>query len=170
MPLLRDCLDATLPSAPRIFIDQSQPTGVHWPTHIQTALLESKLMVAVWTPPFFRSDWCLAEWKSMLEREDLLAGQGIKPARGLIYPVVYSDGKHFDAKAKERQYQTNLSSFTYPYECFKESGAYLQFYDAVMSIAQEIEDHLGQVPPWQPNWPTIVPPPSPDVLISLPRI
>ena len=170
LPVLSACLDVHLAHEPRIFVDSEQPTGERWPQRIQEALLRSRLMVAVWTPPYFRSDWCIAEWSSMLERQSRLAQAGHRLERGLVYPVVYSDGKHFHARAKETQYKWNLSAFTYPYPSFKESAAYLQFHDAVMLIAQEIEHHLGEVPDWQPDWPIVVPQPSPAARVGLPRI
>src|SRR5262249_38482668 len=84
-----------------------------------------------------------------------LAAQGVRPDRGLVYPVVYSDGKHFAPEAKATQYRKDLTAFTYPYEGFKESAAYFDFHTAMMAIAQEIETHLDQVPAWQPNWPIV---------------
>ena len=159
-PVLRDCLEVHLDHNPRIFVDSAQPTGVQWPQNIKDALLKSRLMVAVWTPPYFRSDWCFAEWSSMLEREKQLAQDGCKPNRGLVYPVIYSDGKHFDPRAKDTQYRRDLSKYTCPYPCFKESTTYIDFHNTIMEIAQEIEEHLGEVPAWQPNWPIVVPEPS----------
>ena len=170
LPVLRNCLDVHLAYEPRIFVDSAQPTGVKWPENIKEALLRSRLMVAVWTPPYFRSDWCLAEWFSMLERENWLAQNGSKPKRGLVYPVVYSDGKHFDPRAQATQYRRDLSAFTYPYPGFKDSAAYLQFHDAIMTMAQEIEDHLGEIPAWQPDWPVVAPKPTQAVHVGLARI
>ena len=167
LPVLRDCLDVHLADNPRIFVDIAQSTGVQWPENIQEALLKSRLMVAVWTPPYFRSDWCVAEWGSMLERENRLAQDGCKPNRGLVYPVIYSDGKHFDPRAKTTQYKRDLSKYTCPYPCFKDSTAYLGFHDTIMAIAQEIEEHLGEIPDWQPNWPIVAPEPLPASPVNL---
>lgn len=167
LPVLGDCLDAHLPDEPRIFVDTEQPTGVEWPEHIREALLKSRLLIAVWTPPYFRSQWCLAEWISMLEREQVLAQGGCKLDRGLIYPVIYSDGKHFDERAQNTQYRKDLSKYTYPYDCFRDSTAYLEFHDAMMSISQEIEAHLNDVPDWQPDWPVATPQPPPASTVNL---
>ncbi len=154
-PVLRDCLESVLPQQPRIFIDHSLETGVAWSDALKQALLRSRLLVAVWTPPFFRSPWCMAEWESMLEREAVLAGG--RPPRGLIYPVVYSDGNHFALKAKQTQFRRDLTKFTYPQPGFRDSVAYLGFHDTMMDIAAEIETHLQTVPPWQDHWPIIEP-------------
>ena len=169
-PLLRDCLGSRLEQAPRIFLDETQPTGVRWPNNLRNALTASRLLVAVWTPPYFRSAWCLAEWRSMLERETLLQQSGHDLRRGLVYPVVYSDGNHFHQRAKETQYKRDLSEFTYPYPCFKQSIAYLSFHDTMMAIAEEIESHLLEIPDWEPNWPITEPEPTPLSPMGLPRI
>ncbi len=169
LPELQACLDGQLAQAPRIFVDVAQPTGVVWPANIQKALLESRLLVAVWTPPYFRSEWCKAEWISMLERETVLDAQGQRPPRGLVYPVVYSDGKHFDARARSTQ-QQDLSNYTYPFPSFRDTVAYLAFHDAMKKIAIEIEEHLDQVPPWDHRWPLVVPPAAPAKPLRLARL
>ena len=169
-PLLRECLDGQLVQEPRIFVDETQPTGVQWPDNIREALLHSRLLVAVWTPPYFRSPWCLAEWTSMLERESALTQAGHNPQRGLVYPVIYSDGDHFDPRAKDTQVQRNLSAFTYPYPCFKHSVAYLPFHDAMMDIAGEIETHLAEIPEWEAGWPVIEPENTDVPYMTLPRL
>ena len=170
LPLLHECLNSHLACAPSIFVDDMQPTGVRWATNIKEALRQSKLLVAVWTPPYFRSKWCVAEWSSMLERELVLDRHDQKPRRGLVYPVVYSDGEHFDERAKATLYRRDLSNFTYPYPCFKDSSVYLQFHDIMMSVSQELRDHLAEVPAWQQNWPVVEPKHIPTPPISLPRL
>ena len=167
LPVLQECLNAHLPNEPRIFIDAEQPTGVQWPAHLREALLRSRLLLPIWTPPYFRSHWCIAEWVSMLEREQRLDEEGSKPARGLVYPVIYSDGKHFDQRARDTQYRKDLSNFTYPYDCFKHSTAYLSFHDAMMSMSQEIETHLNEIPEWQPDWPIVTPQAPPLEAVNL---
>ena len=162
LPELRGCLDVHLAHEPRIFVDTAQPTGVRWQQHIKEALLKSRLMVAVWTPPYFRSQWCIAEWDSMLEREKRLAKNGSKPTRGLVYPVIYSDGDHFDQRAKDTQHRRDLTKYNYPYDCFRDSTAYLSFHDAMMAMSQEIEAHLKDIPDWQPDWPVATPKPIPE--------
>ncbi len=144
---------------PRIFVDQDQPSGVEWPLNLRDALQKSRLLVAVWTPPFFQSRWCQAEWASMLLREEVMESARIRPARGLVYPVVYSDGQHFDERAKATQWKRDLRDFGYPYPSFKDSPAYLRFHDAVRDMAEEIDTHLAEIPDWSADWPVAELPP-----------
>jgi hypothetical protein len=98
--LLVDCLSDQLDWEPKVFFDLEAETGSHWPSMLEDALLHSKMLVGVWSPPYFRSAWCLAEWKTMLAREQIVA-----PARpaGLVYPVVFSDKDNFPPAAQNRQ-------------------------------------------------------------------
>ena len=169
-PLLRDCLNDHLGHDVQIFLDTEQPTGIPWPDHLKEALQKSRLLVAVWTPLYFRSSWCVAEWKSMLAREDLLDGEGQKPLRGLVYPIKYSDGDHFDQRAKDTLYRRDLSEFAFPYSCFTDSTKYLDFHATMNTVAVELEHHLQDTPPWRPNWPLIEPVPLPAPTIPLTRL
>ena len=105
----------------------------------------------------------------MLERESALTQAGRIPQRGLVYPVIYSDGDHFHPRAKDTQVRRNLSAFTYPYPCFKHSVAYLPFHDAMMEIAREIENHLAGIPEWEADWPVIEPENTDVPYMTLPR-
>lgn len=169
-PLLRDCLNDHLDHDVHIFLDTQQPTGIPWPNHLKVALQKSRLLVAIWTPLYFRSSWCVAEWESMLAREALLDGEGVTPPRGLVYPIKFSDGDHFDQRAKDTQYRRDLSEFTFPYSCFTHSTRYLDFHSIVNSVAEEIADHLQHTPPWRLNWPLVEPNPLATLIVPLPRL
>src|SRR5271157_4467432 len=70
--LLKSWLSNYWGQEPEIFIDRDLETGVRWPDALREHLLHSKLVVAVLSPPYFRSRWCLAEWQSMLNRQENL--------------------------------------------------------------------------------------------------
>ncbi|MBY5685010.1 TIR domain-containing protein [Rhizobium leguminosarum] len=154
LPLLHDHLDALLPNEPRIFVDRAQPVGVDWPDNIKSALKHSRVMVAVWTPPYFRSHWCIAEWESMLAREQRFTVPGTVNQARLVYPVKYSDGRNFDERAKSTLVK-DLSSFGYHLPNFREAIAYIDFYNAVRDIAEDIEMRLAAAPDWHPDFPLI---------------
>ncbi|MGN7805777.1 TIR domain-containing protein [Ensifer sp. 22521] len=153
-PLLRDHLDALLPNEPRIFVDRAQPVGVEWPDNIKHALKHSRMMVAVWTPPYFRSHWCIAEWESMLAREQRFASLGTVNRMRLVYPVKYSDGRNFDERAQRIQVK-DLSSFGYHLPNFREAVAYMEFYEAVRDVAEDVEARLATAPDWEPDFPLV---------------
>lgn len=155
-PLLRDCLSDQLGWEPHIFFDLKAETGTHWPDLLADALRRSKMLVAVWSPPYFRSAWCLAEWQSMLAREQLLSG------KVLIYPVIFSDSHTFPEAARIRQ-SRDLKEWSIPFPAYQESRAYDRFYQEMQDIAAELGRMLTTAPAWQPDWPVQRPdePPTP---------
>lgn len=94
--MLKDCLADELGSS-EVFLDLEAETGVRWPSLLRDVLARSKVLVAVWSPPYFQSPWCLAEWRTMEARERALAGR-----TRLVYPLRYSGGDNFSEDARER--------------------------------------------------------------------
>lgn len=168
--MLENGLDLELAQKPRIYFDQAQATGVNWPENLKRALLRSKLLVAVWTPPYFRSEWCVAEYHSMLARQKALGLASADKPQGLIYPIVYSDGQHFDQAAKDTQWRRDLREFTCPFECFKASESFVKFHAAMSEVSREIAVQIEAAPPWQDGWPVNLPKPTSETPLDLPRL
>jgi len=112
---LKDCLLNELGVEVPIFIDFEQETGNHWPTRITQALHKSKLLVAVWSPPYFHSEWCMAEWETMRARERMTGYRCPENPKGLVYAVSSWDGKNFPLEAQETQC-LDLSDWSIPYD------------------------------------------------------
>lgn len=168
-PQLKQWLDSSLPHEPRIYLDQTQETGVHWPSNLQRALLHSKCLVTVWAPQYFRSDWCMAEWQSMCEREKALNLCTPENPKGLVYPVVFHDGEHFHPSAKNIQ-AVSLKKWNCPDPVFKESTLYIDFVIAMQKVATEISEMILSSPPWQSGWPIVLPEPEPQSASYFPRM
>lgn len=130
-----------------VFMDRQVETGTHWPTLLRQALARSKMLVAVWSPPYFTSSWCLAEWQTMLARERVLGGR-----TQLVYSLGYADGKNFPGEAKERQCRS-VHKVSNPFPAFVGSHRQADLHDEVRLIAGELVELLERVPPWQSNWP-----------------
>ncbi len=157
----RDRLQQTLTNLmgdePRVWIDVEQEQGTPWPENIRSALLGSKLLIAIWSPDYFRSEWCMAEWKSMMARQDYVRKNGSQMPPALVYPVRYSDGDSFHPDAKLIQCRRDFSQLNYPFETFRDSLKYMDFHDAVHGIAEDLTRWLVDVPPWQADWPVETP-------------
>ncbi|UOZ11350.1 TIR domain-containing protein [Amycolatopsis sp. WQ 127309] len=150
-PLLRDCLADELATPPRIFLDVEQETGTYWPARLERALRHSRLLVAVWSPPYFQSPWCLAELTTMSAREQVAGRASRHDDRGLIYPVVFADGRHFPKQALLRQ-AVNLHHVTVGRLTYQDSPEFLELHRQVQKVAQELAELLDHVPAWQANW------------------
>lgn len=150
-PLLLDCLTDQLSWVPTIFFDLTTETDTPWPAAQADALRRSKLLVAVWSPPYFRSAWCLAELASMMARERQFNVDSPGKSNSLIYPVVYSGDQNFPSYARERQAR-NLKQWSNPFPSYRDSMGYERFYEEMRDVATEIARMLVTVPPWQPGW------------------
>lgn len=157
-PLLEMWLPQQLPYQAKVFVDAAmdEEPGVKWPDRLRSALLKSKCLVAVWSPSYFRSEWCVAEWKSMVARE---AEEGIgvntDPSR-LVVPVRFNDGEHFPADAP-RQW-TDLSRWNSPHAHFKETAEYIEFDRQMQSFTSKIAALVQKAPAWREDWPVTLPP------------
>jgi hypothetical protein len=142
---------------PSVFVDQDIDYGSDWPDTLAHALHRSCHMLAIWSPSYFRSKWCVAEWETIRERERQAGLRTGGIGTSLIYPVVYSDGESFPPDAKRTQSRVDLHDYAYPYEQFKKSEKYLAFFDKITLIADELKTRLDSVPDWNAEWPMLKP-------------
>jgi hypothetical protein len=167
--LLQERLDNAMPREPKMFVFEDQESATAWPENLAFALRRSRVLVAVLSPPYFRSRWCIAEWESMVARERE-CGLGTEDnARRLIHPLIYADGKHFPEDAR-RNFSRDFSSWNYPYPHFRDTPAYLRFFDAVDILANEIAGRLDDVPEWRADFPIVRPTPGAAVAVELERL
>lgn len=169
-PVLEACLEDEMDHRPQVFVDRQMEVGSYWPEELAQALLGTRYLLAVWSPPYFTSPWCVAEWQTMLAREKLLGIPRQGETRGLIYPVVYADGDSFPEEARAVQSRFDLSEYGFPYEQFNRTDAYLEFHAKVKSIAVDLARRLAAAPSWQPDWPVCRPQPFPLPHAALPRL
>jgi hypothetical protein len=165
LPKLADCLADQFAPAPKLYVDKRMQRGVHWPSDLQKALQHSKIMIQLLTPPYFESKWCMAEWRSMQEREKLLGLGGPDISQGLVYPILYSDSENFPMDGLVRSWK-DFKEFAHPDPVYQQSRRYIHFHREVNELAVDLVRLLKQVPEWQPDWPlvdipdpVIIPPP-----------
>ena len=164
------CLADQLDRPPQVFVDTQMEVGAHWPEELAEALRASRVLLAVWSPPYFTSSWCVAEWQSMLAREKGLGIQGSGEHHRLVYPVLFSDGASFPMEALEVQSCLDLSLYGFPYPQFRLTEAYLEFHDKVRGIAIDLVKRFASAPPWEPDWPVLRPEPYPGSAPPFPTL
>lgn len=145
-PMLADCLANQIGDT-AVFLDVDAETGTHWPTMLQQALARSKMLVAVWSPPYFTSPWCLAEWQTMIAREQ---APGVRTQ--LVFPLTYADGDNFPEEARQRQSHP-VHAVSNPYPSFHGSHRQANLWDEVNVIAAKLALLLDRVPEWREDWP-----------------
>jgi hypothetical protein len=168
--VLTKCLEDELGRTPKVFLDTRMETGTKWPLELERGLRRSRMLLAVLSPLYFKSEWCLAEWESMALREHSVGMTSPEAPNGLIFPLVYSDGESFPESARERQ-SRSVKDWGYPYPQFASSLAYLDFHDEMKSVAAELGAQLEAVPAWREGWPIERPRPvGPALPARLPEL
>jgi TIR domain-containing protein len=168
LPRLRNCLADQLEDEPRVFIDEEMDRATSWPDRLENALHRSKIMVAVLSPQYFRSRWCVAEWHTMAERERLHGMNSRAQPLGLIYPVLFSDSDNFPHYAKTRAWR-DLKRWNRPDLVFQQTVGFLDFHEQLADMAADLAKLLPRVPDWDAGWPTQRPEPPYRVPTPLPR-
>ncbi|MER3434994.1 MAG: hypothetical protein C4288_16640 [Leptolyngbya sp. ERB_1_1] len=168
-PLLKQWLPEIIPRDSKIFIDKDGiETGSNWSARLSQALQSSRCLVAILSPSYFRSEWCLAEWHSMRERERLWNFKTVEQPGGLIYSIVFSDGKHFPPEAKATQ-QKDLKKWNSSARAFSETQAYIELEQEVQKISEELWLMIQSAPEWHPDFPIVQPVANPTITMKLPR-
>ena len=70
----------------RIFFDiEDISVGSRWKTKIINALCSSKCLVGVWSPDYFRSRYCVAEWLTFdMRKQKSLSEISLPPQVGMM--------------------------------------------------------------------------------------
>jgi hypothetical protein len=168
LPRLRNCLADHLADEPRVFVDEEMDRAMNWPLRLENALNHSRIMVAVFSPQYFRSPWCLAELRTMEAREQLFGLNSVAQPHGLIYPVLFSDSENFPAYARDRSWR-DLKVWNRPDVVFQQTVQWIDFHQQVEDMAIELAKLLPRVPDWQPDWPGYRPDPPFRTATPLPR-
>lgn len=144
--------DNALGEEAKIFIDQNNiHAGEAWPESLKKALSESKCMVAVWSPLYFKSPWCQKECAVMLYREKRLGFRTPNNPKGLIFPITLNDGDRFPEFAKTIQ-GPNWCEFARVGEGFRKTERYVEFQDKLEKWVLDLAPVVKNPPPWDPNW------------------
>ena len=140
-----------------IFWDQTgiEP-GDRWSDVLKDGLRQSACLVAIWSPSYFKSKWCAAEFSTFLKRASTVK---VKPRR-LIIPLRWHDGECFPPAAKEIQY-CSFEDYTY---LIPETIAYGDFIQSVKHLAKTLKRAIDEAPPFE-DWP-ITEPSEIDMLVS----
>lgn len=133
----------------RIFFDtESIETGDRWHEKIAESLKKSKCLVAIWSPDYFRSRWCLSEWKSFLSREEKYNLKGT-----LIVPARCHDGKRFPDLAQQTQSEDFRPYFSTMDFFWKTEDAYVFEKEKLKSFATTIASRIKSAPNFNAEFP-----------------
>lgn len=165
-PRLQARIEEISPIDIRISLDTEMPGGTAWPNELKLRLKSSAILLTVWSADYFRSDWCMAEWRSFRQREANLGFSTAANPKGLVYPVRYADGDYFHSDAKSTQIRFDFSELNYPEEEFRHTQKYLEFDNRVQQLANDLLPLILTAPAWQQDFPIVEPAPMAPVQIA----
>lgn len=170
-PLLEQWLPNSMPynQETKIFIDSQIETGSEWPAKLRQALRMSRCLLAVWSPDYFRSEWCQAELQTMLRREQLLGLRTEENPSGLIYAVLFAGSHLLPPEVRAIQY-LDLHKWNCPHSVYRNTRPYVGFDRKIQGLSEELARMIQSAPPWQNNWPIITPSLSSSITFALPRL
>lgn len=95
----RSRLEEYLTSHERTYCDTTLEPGESYPSVLAERLCQSACLIAVLTPDYANSAWCLAEWEAM----ERLEARRLGGQRELIIPVVFrGEPRHWENQYKRR--------------------------------------------------------------------
>jgi len=152
LDLFRFHLQGSLGRSPDIFIDtQAISAGAIWPLRLKSALARSRCLVAILSPSYFESQWCMKECHVMLKRA-ASEGFGVEDnVGGLVLPAIASDGKFYPDYIKAIQ-SKDFRRFVRRGSSFTKVELYLEFQDTMESWTEEVADAIRQAPTWKSDW------------------
>lgn len=133
---------------PRIFIDEdSIEPGAPWPVALEDALRRSRCLLGVWSPDYFTSDWCLAEFHTMLRRQQATGAT-------IVVPLQFSDGDFYPDEARALEWIT-----VEPYNWMRSrSRANTRgFVRTVQNVCQRVAEVVRTAPAWDARWQVVKP-------------
>jgi hypothetical protein len=136
----------------RVFWDTEDiAAGDLWWNRIEHALRGSCCLVPIWSPSYFRSAYCVAEWLTFRGRG---AAAGLADSE-LVVPVAFNGVPSFPRGAKAVQW-LDLSDFTYE-GIQRTADPWIQLQTKLRNFAQQLALKIQGAPAFQANWPVILP-------------
>jgi len=147
-------LEAKIPRA-RVFLDEREVRpGMHVETSVHEALRDSRILLAVFSPQYFESGWCLTEFHTMLKRQKATG-------RRVIYPLAVWDGDKYAPEARA------LAPLDYNKWGTLERGmTRKRWTDTVKALVKELEPLVLGSPAHDPAWNVELVPDPPELPIG----
>ncbi len=138
----------------KVFIDTVEiPAGVDWPQYLATALSKSRCMVAILSPSYFGSEWCMKEFNAMYKRQRELREKKILAAEhAVIVPFVKQGPLEAFPDFIDRIQLLDYSRFNKVGEAFRNSELYLEMQGKIETDAKTAATMIKHAPDWLPEF------------------
>ncbi|MEX1363681.1 MAG: TIR domain-containing protein [Nannocystaceae bacterium] len=167
-PELRRWLAAEV-GASRVFVerDEIQP-GAQWPEDLAEKLLRSKVLISVLDATYCDSLWCMAELRSMVERERVL-GCGPGGEQALVIPIRFADRHRFPEEIKTRSL-IDFGNYASLDPRLSGSAVYRELVEQVRQLCGRLQPRIDAPPQWDPSWPIVRSQPHDRPPFALPEL
>jgi hypothetical protein len=151
-PPLTEFLELEAKISPdRVFLDErAVRPGMDVETKVHDALRDSRMLLAVLSPQYFDSGWCLTEFHTMLDRQR-------RTGTRVIYPLAVWDGDKYAAEA-QRLAPRNFNQWG----TLERNMRRKRFSDTVRELAKELEPLVRGCPTHDPSWAVTLHPDPPE--------
>ncbi len=152
LPLFEPYLDDALNRKVKIFKDTKDiSAGSAWPERLKNSVAHSRCMVSIFSPSYFRSEWCMKEFAIMHHRQKQLGYLTVEKPDGLIVPVNLFDGEHFPSYARQLE-MFDCKAFNRVGEGIKLTQIYIDFQGVLQGWVYDVAKVIGNAPAWNPAW------------------
>lgn len=146
VPLLTQWIEEQWERSATFFLDTDAiRTGDVWARTIVNALKSSRVLLAVWTPSYFRSSWCQFEWQTFQERAQAVGTP-------LSLPLLLADGEFLPPTVRSVQY-VDVRSYARVGKAFQDTPTWVEFQGVVETLARDVARLLNLAPPEPAAWP-----------------
>jgi len=151
-PLFKPYLDDALNKDTLIFKDILEiKSGNDWAMRIRNGLIHSKVMVSIFNPGYFRSEWCMREFAVMNHRQKELGYLTQSNPNGLIVPVKIFDGEHFPDYATCIQ-TLDCIKYNRVGPAVKNTPMFLDFQEELQKWVYQVASAIEKCPDWDAQW------------------
>ncbi len=155
-----------------IFVDKTEiRNGVEWSSIIENALLKSKVMVALISPTYFNSDWCVKEFKSMFKRQQELWKRNLLDKNfSLVTPIVQQGPLNKLPELIHHIQFVDYTRFMRVGRSFHDSEEFQQLQELMEKDVQQTALMIERVPDWAPHFASTEWLDTDDIVLNTPVI
>ena len=133
----------------RVFFDTEEiRTGNRWRQKVVHALSRSKCLIGIWSPQYFRSRHCVAEWLSFSAR-------CTQTNKELVAPASRADGLNFPTHARDFQFK-RFNDYALLATRFWDTELAVEFEEKeIKPFARDVAQLIRQAPDFSPHFPIV---------------
>jgi hypothetical protein len=121
-------------------VNEVQP-GMSVGGKVVDGLKTARCLVALLSPSYFRSQWCLVEWDSFRTRSH-------SERRELVVPTILSQGTTVRRAVGDTMW-ADFSEYTIIGEGFRRTERYVAFQDEIKRLAKRVATVIANAPAWK---------------------